>query len=232
MKDKFDFPSEPQFTQYPPPYSDHPPSQNGLGIAGFVISLVAIPCTCGFLSPVALLLSLIALQSRPRGLAIAGTILSGLGTTFLVSGIIIAVYFPPRYTAEDKEEIETVIGYKVEDQGYDFVTLYDLEVRPLRPSDLEKMEVDFDALIEKNNQGKPGQDDKPADDAPENKQPPPQFGDSDRFNEDAPEAEYSLATARFAGEVLDRDTYGFVRAIVHQDQGWWEVVHLDVRPIK
>lgn len=51
---------------------------NGLGVAGFVTSLVSLLFTCGFLSPVSFLLSLIGLTKKPRGLAIAGAIISAL----------------------------------------------------------------------------------------------------------------------------------------------------------
>src|SRR5438105_4112972 len=64
------------------------PRTNGLGIAGFIISLLAIP-TLGLLSPVALLLSLIALLRRPRGFAFAGFIIGLLGTAFIAAIITI-----------------------------------------------------------------------------------------------------------------------------------------------
>ena len=41
-------------------YVDAPPT-NGLGTAGFVVSLAGLLCTAGFLSPVGLLLSFFAL---------------------------------------------------------------------------------------------------------------------------------------------------------------------------
>ena len=51
---------------------------NGLGVAGFVTSLVSLLFTRGFLSPISLLLSLIGLMKKPRGFAIAGSVISGL----------------------------------------------------------------------------------------------------------------------------------------------------------
>lgn len=66
----------------PPPAP--PSSTNGLGIAGFVVSVVA-PCTFFLLSPIALLLSGVALMRPPRGLAIAGTAIGGFGTLLLVT---------------------------------------------------------------------------------------------------------------------------------------------------
>ena len=62
-------------------YVQQAPS-NGLGIAGFVTSLIGV-VTCGFLSPVGLVFSLIGLTKQPRGLAIAGTILGLLGSVWL-----------------------------------------------------------------------------------------------------------------------------------------------------
>lgn len=56
---------------------------NGLGIAGFVLSLIGILLTCGTLNVISLPLSLIALAWKPRGFAIAGTIISVIGVAFL-----------------------------------------------------------------------------------------------------------------------------------------------------
>jgi hypothetical protein len=60
----------------------HPPSNN-LGLAGFVTSLLGL-ISCGVLSPIGLLLSLIGLTKQPRGFAIAGTIIGLIGSIFLV----------------------------------------------------------------------------------------------------------------------------------------------------
>jgi hypothetical protein len=56
---------------------------DGLGIAGFVVSVVGIVATCGLLCPVGLVLSLVALIKPPRGFAIAGTVLGALGSFWL-----------------------------------------------------------------------------------------------------------------------------------------------------
>jgi hypothetical protein len=53
---------------------------NGLGVAGFVISLIGLVLTGGVLCPIGLVISLVALGRRPRGFAIAGTVLGFLGT--------------------------------------------------------------------------------------------------------------------------------------------------------
>ncbi len=72
--------------QTPPPQQtvivQQAPS-NGLGLSGFVTSLVSL-IFCGILSPIALLLSLFGLIKRPRGLAIAGSIISGLQLLFII----------------------------------------------------------------------------------------------------------------------------------------------------
>jgi len=68
----------------------HPPSNN-LGLAGFITSLIGL-VTCGVLSPIGLLLSLIGLTKRPRGFAIAGSIIGVIGTIFLaVTGVTIVL---------------------------------------------------------------------------------------------------------------------------------------------
>lgn len=67
---------------------------NGLGVAGFVTSLVSLFLSCGLLSPVSMLLSLIGLMKRPRGFAIAGSIISGLQLLIILAvglGPILAV---------------------------------------------------------------------------------------------------------------------------------------------
>ena len=47
------------------------PETNGLGLAGFIVSLVGI-CSGGVLSPIGLVLSIVGLFREPRGFAIAG----------------------------------------------------------------------------------------------------------------------------------------------------------------
>lgn len=61
------------------------PQTNGMGLAGFIVSLVGLLATCGLLCPIGLLFSVVALFKKPRGFAIAGTILGGLGTLALAS---------------------------------------------------------------------------------------------------------------------------------------------------
>ena len=52
-----------------------PAPSNGLGVAGFVCSILGV-LTCGVLALIGLPLSFFALFKRPRGLAIAGVIIS------------------------------------------------------------------------------------------------------------------------------------------------------------
>ena len=80
---------------YPPPPPAPPlrSQTNGLGIAGFVVSLVGI-FTC-VLCPVGLILSLIALKNQPKGFAIAGTVIGGLGT-LLLGGFIVMIVSTPQ----------------------------------------------------------------------------------------------------------------------------------------
>lgn len=54
-------------------------SSNGLGIAGFILSLGGL-LTGGLLSPIGLILSFVAVFRAPRGFAIAGLIISGVGS--------------------------------------------------------------------------------------------------------------------------------------------------------
>lgn len=57
-----------------------PETSNNLGLAGFITSLVGAVMTAGFLCPIGLVLSLVALRRPPRGFAIAGTVIGLLGS--------------------------------------------------------------------------------------------------------------------------------------------------------
>ncbi|HEV7279486.1 MAG TPA: hypothetical protein VGN57_04665 [Pirellulaceae bacterium] len=59
-------------------YIDNPPPANYLGTTGLVFSILGL-VTCGVLSPIGLLLSVIGLTGKRRGGAIAGILLSLLG---------------------------------------------------------------------------------------------------------------------------------------------------------
>ena len=71
----------------PPP----PPSTNGLGLAGFIVSLVGMVLCMGVICPVGAILSAIALVWKPRGFAIAGLILGVLGS--VLWGVLLVVWF-------------------------------------------------------------------------------------------------------------------------------------------
>ena len=64
--------------------------KNRLGLWGFVCSLLGI-VTLGLLSPLAFVLSAVALRRAPRGYAIAGTALGAVGSV-LLAGVIVAGY--------------------------------------------------------------------------------------------------------------------------------------------
>lgn len=66
-------------------------ASNGLGMAGFIVSLVGFICTGGVLCPIGLVMSLIALGKKPRGFAIAGTVIGALGSC----GILLAIFVVP-----------------------------------------------------------------------------------------------------------------------------------------
>jgi len=67
---------------------------NNLAIAGFICSVLGILGTCGLLSPIGLILSLVALGKEPKGFAIAGTVIGALGTCLVVPVLIVAVALP------------------------------------------------------------------------------------------------------------------------------------------
>ena len=61
-----------------------PQQQNGLGLTGFIISLVGL-FLCGIPSLIGLVVSTLALKKQPKGLAVAGLILGLLGIIELVA---------------------------------------------------------------------------------------------------------------------------------------------------
>ena len=77
------------------PHPTTAPTTNGLGIAGFVCSVLGILGSCGLLSPIGLILSLVAVGRQPRGFAIAGIVIGALGTCFvLIPLAILALVMP------------------------------------------------------------------------------------------------------------------------------------------
>ncbi len=72
-----------------PPLKRPPSGSNALGLTGFILSLVGL-VTCGCFAPLGLLFSLIGVFRRPRGLAIAGLVISAAGLLEL-AGIALLV---------------------------------------------------------------------------------------------------------------------------------------------
>jgi len=62
-------------------------STNVLGAWGFGISLFGLLMTFGLLCPLGLLLSFLGLFAKKRGIAIAGTIIGGIGTAIVAVGV-------------------------------------------------------------------------------------------------------------------------------------------------
>ena len=72
----------PQATHCPiHPCRANRPSANGLGIVGFLVTLLS----CGLLAPFGMLLSLVGLKHERRGIAVAGTVLGMMGTAVMLT---------------------------------------------------------------------------------------------------------------------------------------------------
>jgi hypothetical protein len=86
------------------------PSENGLGIAGFILSLIGL-VSCGLLSPLGLVFSFAGMFRRPRGLAIAGLVLGLVGCLWVVIVVVViglaaivscaSVAVPAHFRAQD-----------------------------------------------------------------------------------------------------------------------------------
>lgn len=63
---------------------------NPMGLAGFIVSLVGF-LSCGLLSPIGLIMSLVGLGRQPKGFAIAGVVLGALGSCGIIVGLL---FFP------------------------------------------------------------------------------------------------------------------------------------------
>ena len=87
-----------------------PAPTNGLGIAGFIVSLVGL-LSCGLLCPIGFLLSLVGLTKQPRGFAIAGAIIGAIGTLWLVLfgfAMILAVFGLSSAAKEVQQEMQQI----------------------------------------------------------------------------------------------------------------------------
>lgn len=82
---------------------------NGLGIAGFIVSVTGLLLTFGLICPLGILLSFFALFKKPRGLAVAGLLIGILGTALpLLAGFAIVKSHEvteQRIQAQDKTEM-------------------------------------------------------------------------------------------------------------------------------
>lgn len=74
----------------PPTTSYQPPPSNGLGMTGFILSITGLVVCAGFICPIGLVMSMIALGKEPRGFAIAGTIIGLLGSLMAASILLVA----------------------------------------------------------------------------------------------------------------------------------------------
>ncbi|MEZ6318575.1 MAG: type II secretion system protein GspG [Phycisphaerales bacterium] len=66
----------------------HRAPSNGLGVAGFVISLLGL-LMCGLIAPLGMLLSFIAMFKKPNGLAIAGFIIGLIGSVWILVLVVL-----------------------------------------------------------------------------------------------------------------------------------------------
>lgn len=78
-------------------------------MAGLIASVLGI-FTCGFLHPLSLLISLVGLLKPPRGMAIAGTVISLLGIGFLVLsgyGLVMGILGFKQFMSEEEKRRQT-----------------------------------------------------------------------------------------------------------------------------
>lgn len=65
------------------PQASRADQSNGLGLAGFIVSLIGF-VSCGLISPIGLIMSIIAMKREPKGFAIAGLVLGILGSLWML----------------------------------------------------------------------------------------------------------------------------------------------------
>ncbi|MBR5387175.1 MAG: hypothetical protein IK142_06315 [Clostridiales bacterium] len=102
-------------------YNEQNQSQgnNGLCIAGFVVSLVSLLC-CGLTSIIGLILSIIGVatsKGRKKGLGIAGIIISSIMTVLLIGGMIVNYSDLINQDYSDIEELEEWLDSLEEESG-------------------------------------------------------------------------------------------------------------------
>lgn len=67
------------------------PENDGMAVAGFVCSLLGI-ISCGFLSPVGLILSWISLSRKSSGLATAGLVIGIIGSLWIIIALVFGLF--------------------------------------------------------------------------------------------------------------------------------------------
>lgn len=97
IKEEFNTPPPPTqspYQNYNQPTYNQPPIQekNGIGLAGFILSIVAfvlfwIPIINGICWLLGLILSIVGMFKRPKGFAIAGLVISLIGIVFFILAI-------------------------------------------------------------------------------------------------------------------------------------------------
>lgn len=90
------------------PYARPPKKDNGMGLSGFIVSLVGL-FLCGIPSVIGLIISAIALKKEPRGLAIAGVIIGIIGMFQLV-GVGLLGYQWVQLAREGLTEINSMLA--------------------------------------------------------------------------------------------------------------------------
>lgn len=119
--------NQPSFNQPMHPHQQPPKQENGVGLTGFIVSLVGL-FLCGIPSLIGLIISAFGLKKEPRGLAIAGVILGLVGLVEL--GLVaVSTYQAVRVTQQSfnqiraqlaeipMEEAASDIGSKWQEQG-------------------------------------------------------------------------------------------------------------------
>ncbi|MGP1309769.1 MAG: hypothetical protein ACTS27_06195 [Phycisphaerales bacterium] len=130
----------------PPPHQPAPREGNTIGLIGFVLSLVGLIGCCfqpaALLSLAGLILSIIGLSKRPKGLAVTGTILGIIGLAgflivFLLIGVAVIAFVPLMIAvaALAGPEIETAVEQAILHQQ---VAAYVQETGSL-PTDLSQV---------------------------------------------------------------------------------------------
>lgn len=69
--------------QHQPPMQPPRSESNGLGLAGFIVSLVGL-VSCGLLSPIGMVMSFVAMFRQPKGFAIAGFVIGLIGSAWAI----------------------------------------------------------------------------------------------------------------------------------------------------